>query len=142
MSQNNWPYCPNMMLTTSAWGPSESFSLVPVTKDCPYIEVLYNPAAKTLAIIGKSKKDTFHMIPRLDDNGKSQMLKGTQEQKKQRVQQESYSEYYITERSEIETFLNNFAVNAKDFDYAKFLDMKGMEDPSAVAKGPQLILEK
>ena len=45
--------------------------------------------AKTLAVIGKTKKDTFHMIPRLDDNGHPQRLKqgGTEQEpnKKQRV---------------------------------------------------------
>ena len=132
------------MLLTSNWGPTKSFSLMPVDNNCPYVECLYNPMAKTLAIIGKTKKDAFHMVPRLDDNGEAMKVKVGEragEAKKQRVQQESYTEYYITERKEIEAFIKRFAENEADFDYAKVLDMETMEDPSAIASGPQLIVD-
>jgi hypothetical protein len=142
MSKTNWPE-PNMMLAKSEWAKIPSFSLLPITENCPFVECLYNPMAKTLAIIGKSKKDTFHMIPRLDDNGHPQKLKigATQEEpfKKQRVQQESYSEYYLTDKSDVETFIKNFAINHEDFDYSTALDMETMSNPDKVAKGPQII---
>ena len=38
---------------------------------------------------------------------------------KQRIAIESYSEYYITEFDEISSFVENFAVNAKDYDWKK-----------------------
>lgn len=144
MSKSNWP-APTMMLTTSAWAHTESFSLIPISNDCPYVEVLYNPTGKTLAIIGKSKKETFHMIPRLDDNGHpvhNKIPGPTGETvRKQRVQQESYSEYYLTNRDEIEAFIKAFAVNHEEFNYKKTLDMQTMSDPDTIAKGPQLIIE-
>lgn len=145
MSKSNWP-APTMMLKSSNWGPTESFSLMPISNDCPYIEGLYNPMAKTLAIIGKTKKDTFHMIPRLDENGRPERLKvGATEQepyKKQRVQQESYTEYYITEESEIVDFIKAFTVNHEDFDYQKTLKTPTMDNPGGIMKGAQLIVEK
>jgi len=143
MTKSNWPE-PSMMLTTSAWAKISSFSLMPITNDCPFVECLYNPMAKTLAIIGKTKKDTFHMVPRLDDNGSPQEIKGGTERKQQRVSQESYTEYYITEREEVENFIKKFAVNHAEFDYKKSLDMATMEDASnsPVVPGPKLILEK
>jgi hypothetical protein len=142
MSKNNWPE-PSMMLATGEWAKMKSFTMMPINNDCPFIECLYNPMAKTLAIIGKTKKDTFHMIPRLDDNGKPSTIKNQpNETKQQRVSQESYSEYYLTDRTEVENFIKSFAVNHEEFDYKKSLDMDTMDDATAVAPGPQLILEK
>lgn len=130
----------NMLLITSAWGPSKSFALMPINNSCPYVECLYNPTAKTLAIIGNLKRETFHMIPRLDPNGEPELIKTTGKRKMQRVQQESYTEYYITERSEIENFIQMFAVNADTFDYKKILDLETMETENAM-EGPKLILD-
>jgi len=145
MSKNVWP-APTMMLATNQWANMESFSLLPITNDSPFVECLYNPHAKTLAIIGKTKKETFHMIPRLTDEGHPMPLKNgaTAENphKKQRVQQESYTEYYLTVREEIEAFIQNFAINADTFDYKKALNMKTMDDPSPIAKGPVLLTSK
>lgn len=143
MSKTNWPE-PSMMLTTSNWAGSASFSLIPITGECPYVEALYNPAAKTLAVIGKTKKDTFHMIPRLDDSGHPRKLKtgATAENphQKQRVTQESYTEYYIIEKKEVENFIQNFAVNHSEFNYMSILDMKTMDtpNPAGILTGPEL----
>jgi len=143
MSKTNWPE-PSMMLITSNWANIPSFSLVPINNECPFVEALYNPMAKTLAVIGKTKKDTFHMIPRLDDNGHAQRLKtgGTEQEpnKKQRVSQESYTEYYIVDKAEAELFVKNFTVNHEEFDYKKVLDMETMSDPntSGILPGPPI----
>lgn len=142
MSKNNWPE-PSMMLSTGEWAKMKSFTMMPISSDCPYIECLYNPMAKTLAIIGKTKKDTFHMVPRLDENGKPSTIKHQpDETKQQRVSLESYSEYYLTEEEEIKNFIQKFAVNHEEFDYEKSLSMPTMDDATAVAPGPKLVLEK
>lgn len=143
MSDQVWPSA-SMMLTTSGWAHIKSFSLIPITNDCPYVEVLFNPMEKTLAIIGKTKKDTFHMVPRLDDNGEPMKLRTSSDSrdntKKQRIQQESYTEYYITEMDEIKNFIKAFAINHESFDYEKVLNTETMSDPQTLATGPQLIL--
>jgi hypothetical protein len=141
MSKTNWPE-PSMMLVTSNWANMPSFSLMPINKECPFVEALYNPTAKTLAVIGKTTKETFHMIPRLDDNGHPQKLKhgATPEEpfKKQRVSQESYTEYYIIDKAEAEEFIKNFAINHIEFDYKKTLEMEMMDaaSKSGVLPGP------
>ena len=142
MSKNNWP-APSMMLVTSNWAGMKSFSLMPINEECPYVEAMYNPAAQTLAVIGKTAKDTFHMVPRLNDDGKPINAKnGTKEEpyKKQRVQQESYTEYYIVDKEEAKKFIENFAVNHEDFDYKEVLDKETMDAPNAsgILTGPTL----
>ena len=68
------------------------------------------------------------MVPRLDDNGQPQRLKVPNKTtgktvKEQRISQETFSEFYITEKEEIENFINIFAINAESFDYGQFMNV-------------------
>ena len=100
----------NMMLITSAFRGVKSFSMVPVTQDCPYVEAMFDPSSGILAVISKVKKQAPHMVPRLDDNGQPIRLKTPNMEtgktvKEQRVQIETFSEIYITEKDEIAQFI-------------------------------------
>lgn len=139
---------PSMLLVKSNWAQMPSFSLIPINKDCPYVEAMFNPHAKVLAIIGKTKKEAFHKVPRLDDNGEPLEKKGPKKDpnspyRMQRVSQETYTEYYITEKSDIESFIKAFTVNHESFDWQESLNMETMDAPdtSKVMK-PSLIIEK
>ena len=136
---------PSMMIHTGPWGPVSTFKLFPVTKDCPYVECIYNVTEGVLAVIGVNRKEQFHMVNRLDDMGQPVEIKNAKRNpddphKKQRVTVNSYSEYYITERKEIEAFLEGVAINFKEFNTKKILDMK-MADPKAIEKKPGIILD-
>ena len=116
----------NMMLMTSPFRNMPSFSLIPVSNECPYVEAMFDPSSGILAVISKISKQSFHMVPRLDDNGQPQRLKVPNKEagktvKEQRVSMETFSEFYITEKEEIENFLKIFAINADDFDYNEFM---------------------
>lgn len=104
----------NMMLIHSAFKNVKSFSLISVDKNCPYIEALFDPASKVLAVITKEKKNTFHMVPKLKDDGTPMG------NKQQRVQIQTYGEYYITNTEDIDNFISIFAIN-DNFDYKKFI---------------------
>jgi hypothetical protein len=104
----------NMMLIHSAFKNVKSFSLISVNKDCPYIEALFDPTSKVLAVITKEKKNNFHMVPKLKEDG------SPHGNKKQRVQIQTYGEYYITNKDDIENFINIFAIN-DTFDYNKYI---------------------
>jgi hypothetical protein len=115
----------NMMLITSAFRQVKSFSLVPVTEDCPYVEAMFDPTGGILAVITKVRKSSFHMVPRLDDNGQPSKLKVPNKEtgkvhKEQRVSIDTFSEFYITEKEEIKNFLAVFAINNDSFDYDQF----------------------
>ena len=86
---------PSMKLTHNFFQGVPSFTMMPINTECPYIEVLYNPKDKILVAIGKTKKEAFHMVPRMSDEGdpirrKNKGPKG-EEVKMQRIQQESYT---------------------------------------------------
>tara|TARA_Y100000401_G_scaffold38950_1_gene29534 strand:+ start:1797 stop:2210 length:414 start_codon:yes stop_codon:yes gene_type:complete len=119
----------NMMLVTSAFRGAKSFNLIPVSKEAPYIEAMFDPSSGILACIGTNSKQSFHMVPRLNDEGQPMRLKIPNKQtgktvKEQRISQETYSEYYISEKSDIESFINIFAINADTFDYKQYTDVE------------------
>jgi hypothetical protein len=122
----------NMMLMTSAFRNVKSFSLFPVSNDCPYVEAMYDPTSGILAVISKNKKQSFHMLPRLSEDGQPQRLRTPDKAtgktvKEQRVSMETFSEFYITEKDEIENFVNIFGVNAESFDYQQFTKIEEKE---------------
>lgn len=122
----------NMMLYTSAFRNVESFSMIPVSNDSPYVEAMYDPTSNILAVISKVTKNSFHMIPRLNEDGQPQKLKTPDKTtgktiKEQRVEMETFSEFYITNKKEIEDFINIFAINADTFDYKKFTEIDTKE---------------
>lgn len=118
----------NMMLVNSVFRNARSFSLIPVSADSPYVEAMFDPSSGILAVIGKERKESFHMMPRLDDNGQPQRLKVPNKTtgktvKEQRVSLNTFQEYYINDKSDIETFIELFAVNASSFNYKEFLEV-------------------
>ena len=122
----------NMMLMTSAFRNVKSFSLFPVSNDCPYVEAMYDPTSGILAVISKNKKQSFHMLPRLNEEGQPQRLRTPDKAtgktiKEQRVSMETFSEFYITEKKEIENFVNIFGINAESFDYKQFTEIEEKE---------------
>ena len=128
----------NMMLISSAFRGVKSFSIIPVTQDCPYVEAMFDPTSGILAVISKIKKQAMHMVPKLDENGQPVRLKAPNMEtgktvKEQRVQIETFSEIYITEKDEIAQFVYMFAVNADQFDIAPFfVDVKETKTSSII----------
>ena len=119
----------NMMLVNSSFRGAKSFNLIPVSKDAPYIEAMFDPSSGILACIGVNSKQSFHMVPRLNDEGQPMRLKVPNKTtgktvKEQRVSQQTYSEYYIGEKNDIDNFINIYAINADTFDYKQFTDVE------------------
>jgi len=123
----------SMMLVTSSWGNDKTFKLLPITPECPYNECIFDVSTKVLAVIGKEKKESFHMLPRLSDEGDVQFMKigkrnNGKDYKEERKMLQTFYEYYIEHPQEIIDFINMFAVNAESFDYTQYLEKK-VEEP-------------
>jgi hypothetical protein len=118
----------NMLLISQAHMGEPTFGMISVSETCPYVECVYTPQSKQLAVITKTQKDTFHFFSRLDDNGDPIPAKrrvATRSQfKEERKQIKTFYEYYISEESEIIDFIKMFAVNADSFDFKKFFEVK------------------
>lgn len=119
----------NMLLITSSFRGEKTFNLVPVKLDCPYVECLFDPTSKILAVITKTMKGSYHMVPKLDDNGDPAKLKIARREsgktvKEQRVLVDTFSEFYIAEEKEAIDFIETFAINASTFKYKPYFEKK------------------
>jgi hypothetical protein len=117
----------SMILVSSNWGPYKTFKLIPINTECPYVEAIFDPSSKILAIISKLSKPSYHMVPKLDDNGDQVTVKlgkrpNGKEIKEQRVMMDTYQEYYVNDLEEVKTLINAFAINADTYDYTTHLE--------------------
>lgn len=115
------------MLVTGAWGQKKTFKLIPVTPESPYNEAIYDLDSKVLALIGKEKKQSMHMVPKLDDFGDLKPMKigrrtNGKDYQEERKTLETYYEYYLDTPDEIKEIINLLAINAESFDYNQYLE--------------------
>lgn len=126
----------SMVLVTGSWGNNKTFKMIPVTPECPYNEAIFDRDSKVLALIGKEKKQSMHMVAKLDDNGDVKTLKigrraGGKEYAEERKTLETYYEYYIENPDEIKEIINMFAINADTFDYTQYMEQSYVEEPTS-----------
>ena len=120
----------NMMLVNSSFRNAKSFTMIPVSNDSPYTEAMFDPSSSILAVISKVMKQSYHMVPKLDDDGQPIRLKNPNQQTGKTVKEErrlvdTFSEFYLSDRKDIKDFINIFAINAASFDYESFfIDIK------------------
>ena len=108
-----------MMLVQSTWNDKQTFRMIPITESCPYVECIMDPDTKVFVIISKIRKTSLHMLPKLDEYG--QAVAGTKGMKQERHKIEVFQEFYVEDASAIDEVIKQFAVNAKKFDYKKFM---------------------
>lgn len=125
------------MLVTGSWGNNKTFKLIPVTPNCPYNEAIFDRDGKVLALIGKEKKQSFHMLPKLTELGDVQALKigkrsNGKDYAEERKALETYYEYYIENPEEVENIVNLLAVNADSFDFMQYMEEAAKAEPSSL----------
>ena len=118
----------NMLMISSEWEGREAFRMIPVTGDCPYVEGIFDSETKVLVLFSKGLKESFHMVPRVDDNGdpipvgKGKARMNGKGYREERRTIQTFHEYYITDKAEIESFLEMFSINYDTFDYNKYFE--------------------
>lgn len=115
----------SMYIVTSPWQSRKSFRLMPMTKDCPFSEGIFDPNQKVLVMMSASKKPTYHMIPKLTENGDPLKLKTKRANGKDIAEKreviDTYEEFYISEKAEISELIELIAVNANNYDWKSYL---------------------
>jgi hypothetical protein len=112
----------SMMLVKATWQESQTFRMIPISTDCPYVECIFDPSTKVFVVISKIKKTTLHMLPKLDEYG--QAVAAIKGMKQERHKLEVFQEFYIEDQSAVEELVNLFAVNADNFNYKEFMTEK------------------
>lgn len=115
----------NMLLIKSSWNEGETFRMLPLSKDCPYVECIFDPSTNVFVVISTVTKTTLHMLPKLDDNGDPAPLKMKRPNgrtvKEERKTIETFQEFYIDDKDAIAELVNIFAINKDSFDYKKYI---------------------
>jgi hypothetical protein len=111
-----------MMLVQSTWNDKQTFRMIPISTNCPYVECILDPDSKVFVVISKIKKLALHMLPKLDDYGNA--LAGNKGQRQERHKMEVFQEFYVEDKAAIESMIKLFALNNQKFDYKSFMDIK------------------
>ena len=115
----------NMLLIKSDWNEDQTFKLIPLTLDCPYIEGIYDPSTNVLVMISRVSMSKLHMLPKLDDNGDPAPLKVPRKNgravKEERKTVGTFQEFYIDNIDAVNSIIDIFAVNKDKFDYKKYI---------------------
>jgi hypothetical protein len=109
----------SMMLVQATWQDKQTFRMVPVTTECPYVECIFDPGTKVFVIISKIRRTSLQMLPKLDEYG--QPTTGSKGRKEERHKVEVFQEFYIEHLDAVKDLVELFAINAKSFDYNQFL---------------------
>lgn len=124
-----------MMLITSSWGSKKTFKMIPASVDAIYNEVIFDPDSKTLAIIGKEKKESMHMVAKLNEWGDITPMKigkrnNGKDYAEERKTLETFYEYYVEDANEVKEFVKASAINADSFNFIQYIDAP-VEKPTA-----------
>lgn len=119
----------SMMLVQATWQDQQTFRMVPVATECPYVECIFDPGTKVFVVISKIRRTSLQMLPKLDEYGQPAM--GAKGRKEERHKVDVFQEFYIEHADAIKDLVELFAVNAKTFDYNQFL---GTEVPAKKTK--------
>ena len=135
----------NMILISSYWGEAKSFKLIPAVEECPFVEAMYDASTGLLAIIGKTKKQVFHMVHKVDDNGDTVYMKSGKREngkphKEERRIIDTFHEYYVIEENEIVDFIKHYAINDDKFDFMMYIDAtrERIENPAPMDNAPSI----
>jgi len=102
--------------------------MIPITRECPYNECIFDVNTKVLAIISKESKESLHMLPKLTESGDVMRLKlGKKENGKDYAEERkalvTFYEYYIEAKDEIIDFVMNVGEN-NTFDFQQYIDLE------------------
>jgi co-chaperonin GroES (HSP10) len=116
----------SMMLVVQDHRGMPTFSMIRTNETCPFVECIYVPDQKQLAIISTVQKDTFHLFPKLDDNGDTAIAKGRKvvgkNYKEERKAIKTFYEYTLVNEDDIIAFVEKFADNADTFPFRNVIN--------------------
>jgi len=144
MAKEELNYGKNMLLVKGSWKSAadgqthDTFKMLPVSLDCPYVEVIYDPGLTLMVVVSKINKDNYQMAVKLDGDGHPTKAKkphadgNPYRQMRERITVKQ--EFYIIERDEQIEFVKQFAVNDK-FPFEKY--MRDIEKESKAIVKPE-----
>ena len=101
------------------------------------LAAIFDADNKVLAVISKEKKESLHMLAKLNEFGDPQTMKigkrsNGKDYAEERKTLETFYEYYVENAQEVKDFINMFAINADSFDYNVFFKEEAPVVPSSI----------
>lgn len=101
----------------------ESYSLLPLTENTPYIDGMFYPDQCILLLLTKSTRETFQMVPKLDQFGNPEFVKVATAGNKhpeikdrmERTRLEIPHQHMMSDMRDIIWFAAEYVANADDF---------------------------
>jgi hypothetical protein len=119
----------SMMLITSSWGTKKTFKMIPATPDCIYNEAIFDLDSKVLALISKEKKESLHMVAKVNEWGDVVPMKigkrsNGKDYAEERKTLETFYEYYVEDAKDVKDIVARLAVNSDTFNITSFIEAK------------------
>jgi len=119
----------SMMLITSSWGTKKTFKMIPATPDCIYNEAIFDLDSKVLALISKEKKESLHMVAKVNEWGDVVPMKigkrsNGKDYAEERKTLETFYEYYVEDVKDVKDIVARLAVNSDTFNITSFIEAK------------------
>ena len=119
----------SMMLITSSWGTKKTFKMIPATPDCIYNEAIFDLDSKVLALISKEKKESLHMVAKVNEWGDVVPMKigkrsNGKDYAEERKTLETFYEYYVEDVKDVKDIVARLAVNSDTFNITSLIEAK------------------
>jgi hypothetical protein len=127
---------PSMLLVKSQFTDQQgqkrdTFKLIPLTLECPYVGGILNVYNKALHVSSVHKQDSYIDLPKLDDNGDPQKVTGkprpqkymgvpAKEFRETRKDIVEFVDFEIQDKQEILNFLKMVTINLDSFDIESY----------------------
>ena len=118
----------NYLAISAEWSKDlNTFKIIPLNKECLFIECIYSVENKCLVVVSKETYDKIVEVPKIDDNGElvkaSKTRASGNQYKGERRIMSSYNEYIISNMDEIKIFIGNIGVVNKEI-VDKYLEIQ------------------
>jgi hypothetical protein len=144
MSKKTIEYGNNMMLIRSYDGQDDTFKMMAINNDCPYLEVMYHTQMGIMIVVSKCSYEKPQRVPVLDSNGDVEMrkkpVKDRPAYKEKRIMIQAQQEHQIITKEEQVAFIKQFAINEDSFEYNKFLRADDSPNPNLTVLGKPTIV--
>ncbi len=144
-SRPELPTQDSMFLISSAINNVKTFRMIPIHKDCPFVEAVFNPPYKALIMVSKDHIEKPTMVPVVGSNGDmvkcDNRVDKNMKYKEERLRIDTFIEHYLYDKEEIIQMIKMFAINYNQFDFDIYLNPP-IEDPEKTTGNETAILGK
>jgi hypothetical protein len=106
----------SMLVYVALFEGYPTFKMLPLTSECPFNEIVFDPRTGTLAIVSKDQKDRNMMVEKIGKDGspipiKGRLRDGEPATELERRTMAQYYEYYVQNKEDQKAIVNHFALN-------------------------------